>query len=264
MDMNYKTLLVENPHEHILQVTLNRPEVMNAINIEMMQDLYQLWHGLASSQEGFRCVILTGTGDKAFCAGADLKARKDISIEEWRRQHGVLQQAMLAMHDCPIPIIAAVNGAAFGGGLELTLASDFAYASDNVVFAQSEVRVGLMPGALGTQNLPRACGIRRAKELTYTGDSFTAQQAFDWGIINKVCLQSELMPDALKTAVKISENAPLAVRQAKRSLNVSQHLDIQSGYVYEVEAYNRLLPTQDREEGIRAFNEKRKPEFTGK
>jgi enoyl-CoA hydratase len=264
MDKTFKTLTIEMPHQSIALVTLNRPDVRNAINIDMMHDLFNLWSALNNNPDKLRCVILTGSGDKAFCAGADLKARLNISLDEWRAQHAVLQKAMLAMHACPIPIIAAVNGAAFGGGLELTLASDFAYAADSATFGQSEVKIGLMPGALGTQNLPRACGLRRAKELTFTGEAFTAQQAFDWGIINKICHPAALIPEALTTATKISENAPIAIQQAKKSLNVSQHLDVQSGYSFEVEVYNQLLLTKDREEGIRAFNEKRKPEFEGK
>jgi len=168
------------------------------------------------------------------------------------------------MLDCPVPIISAVNGAAFGGGLELVLASDFAYASTKAVFGQSEVKLGIMPGALGTQNLPRACGLKRAKELCFTGESFSAINAYEWGIINRVCEPEELMREVLASAEKISMNAPLAVREVKKALNMSQQLDIKSGYVFEVEAYNRLLPTQDREEGINAFNEKREPEFTGK
>lgn len=261
--MTFHTLKLDNPAERILQVTLHRPEVRNAINIDMMNELLQLWKSLQVNHEKYRCVILTGSGDKAFCAGADLKARLNIALDEWRRQHGVLQEAMLAMYACPVPIIAAVNGAAFGGGLELTLASDFAYAAEHVVFAQSEVKIGIMPGAIGTQNLPRASGLRRAKELTYTGDSFTAQEAFEWGIINKVCKADMLLNDALTTAIKIAANAPMAVQQSKRALNVSQHLDIQSGYEFEVHAYNLLLDTKDREEGIKAFNEKRKANFVG-
>lgn len=263
MDMNFKTLLVEKKNEHILLVTLNRPEVRNAINIDMMQDLFSLWHQLYRNQENWRCIILTGQGEKAFCAGADLKERNNMSLTQWREQHTVLQQAMLAMLDCPIPIIAAVNGAAFGGGLELALASDFVYASITTTFAQSEVKVGLMPGALGTQNLPRAVGLQRAKELTFTGNTFSATDAYEWGIVNRICEPEELMDEVLKTANKICENAPLAVRQAKKALNASQHLDLKSGYFYELENYKALLPTKDREEGIRAFNEKRKPEFLG-
>ena len=261
MKQTFKTLSLEKPHEHILLVTLNRPEVRNAINIDMMQDLLSVWTVLFANPDKLRCVILTGAGEKAFCAGADLKERNQMSLDVWRQQYAVLQQAMLAMLDCPIPIIAAVNGAAFGGGLELTMASDFAYATDTATFGQSEVKVGIMPGALGTQNLPRAAGLRRAKELTFTADMFTAQQAFEWGIINKVCAQEELMHAVLATAIKIADNAPYAIRQAKKALNISQGLDLKSGYAFEVEAYHRLLPTKDREEGIRAFNEKRKPSF---
>lgn len=263
MKSKFKTLTLETLNQHILLVTLNRPEVRNAINLEMMQDLLLLWSEMTKNHEALRCVILTGTGDKAFCAGADLKARRNMTIEIWKEQHLTLQNAMRAMIDFPIPIIAAVNGAAFGGGLELVLASDFAYAVDTATFAQSEVKIGLMPGALGTQNLPRAVGIRRAKELTFTGETFSAQQAFEWGIINKVCAHEDLMYEVLKTAEKISANAPLAVRQAKQALNASQDLDIHTGYSYEIEAYNQVLPTQDRVEGIKAFNEKRKPDFKG-
>lgn len=263
MDMSFKTLNVEKRAEFILQVSLNRPDVRNAINIDMMHDLLNLWSALQINQEKYRCIILTGTGDKAFCAGADLKARMNITLDEWKNQHDILRKAMLAMNDCPVPIIAAVNGAAFGGGLELILSSDFAYAADTATFGQSEVKVGIMPGALGTQHLPRACGIRRAKELTFTGEAFTAEQAYEWGIINKICKAETLLNDVLSTAIKISENAPIAIQQAKKALNVSQHSDLKSGYDYEVAAYHHLLTTKDREEGIRAFNEKRKAKFVG-
>ncbi len=261
MTAHFKTLILTKLHDQVLQVTLNRPEVRNAINLAMMQDLLYFWQEFVTQQKDLRCIVLTGSGDKAFCAGADLKARHGISVDEWRSQHAVLQQAMLAMHDCSVPIIAAVNGAAFGGGLELALAADFAYAADTALFSQAEVKLGLMPGALGTQNLPRACGVRRAKELTFTGDTFSATEAYEWGMINKICLPSALIQTVLAVAVRIAENASFAVKQAKKSLNASQGLDIKSGYSFEVEAYNLLLPTADREEGINAFVEKRKPRF---
>jgi enoyl-CoA hydratase len=261
MDQIFKTLKLEKPHEHILVVTLNRPDVRNAMNIDMLQDLFHLWTTLFSNQEQLRCVILTGAGDKAFCAGADLKARNNMTLTVWRQQYSVLKQAMLAMLDCPIPIIAAVNGAAFGGGLELTLACDFAYAADTAMFGQSEVKIGIMPGALGTQHLPRATGLRRAKELTFTGEAFTAEQAHEWGIINKVCTPETLMDHVLATANKIAENAPIAIRQAKKALTMSQNIDVKSGFAFESEAYLQLLDTKDRVEGITAFNEKRKPDF---
>jgi len=264
MQTTFKTLKLDHLPADILQVTLNRPEVMNAINSEMMRDLYHLWSGLYESRGVIRCIILTGSGEKSFCAGADLKERKDLDLQTWQQQHSVFQQAMLAMLDCPIPIIAAVNGVAFGGGLELTMASDFAYAADTAIFAQSETKLGIMPGAMGTQNLPRACGLRRAKELCFTASSFSAAEALEWGIVNRICSPQELIPTVLATAQKIAENAVLAVRQSKKAMNMSQHLDPKSGYQFEVEAYNYLLTTEDRKEGISAFNEKRKPLFKGK
>jgi enoyl-CoA hydratase len=264
MPKNYQTLKLEKISDHILVVTLNRPEVRNAINSIMMKELFYLWSDLYPNAEGIRCIILTGSGEKAFCAGADLKERKDIALEIWQQQHAVLQQAMTAMVNCPIPIIASVNGAAYGGGLELILASDFAYASDQAVFAQSEVKIGIIPGAMGTQQLPRATGLRRAREITYTALPFNAEQAFEWGVINKVYPAEELMKNVTLTARLIAENAPLAVMQAKKALRVAPDVDLKTGYAFEVEAYNRLLPTEDRVEGVRAFNEKRKPNFNGK
>lgn len=260
--MHFNTLKTEKLQDHVLMVTLNRPAVRNAINVEMMRELRQLWQGFFINPEQWRCIILTGS-ETAFCAGADLKERKNMDLNVWRAQHAVLQQAMLAMIDCPIPIIAAVNGAAFGGGLELVLASDFAYAVTTAIFGQSEVKLGIMPGALGSQHLPRACGVRRAKELCFTGQTFTAAEASDWGIINKVCEPDNLLDEVLKTANTICENAPLAVQQVKKALDISQQVDIKSGFAYEIAAYDRLLDTKDRQEGIRAFNEKRKAKFTG-
>jgi enoyl-CoA hydratase/carnithine racemase len=229
----------------------------------MMQDLRDFWIELNAKQDQVRCIILTGYGDKAFCAGADLKERHEMNLETWQQQHVALEQAMLFMIDCPIPIIAAVNGAAYGGGLELVLASDFAYATKTAIFSQSETKLGIIPGAMGTQNLPRACGLRRAKELTFTATTFSADQAYVWGIINKVCSGEELMAEAFKTAEKICEMAPLAIAEAKKTINISQDVDLKSGYLCEIEAYHRLLPTKDRIEGITAFNEKRIPKFKG-
>ncbi len=257
-----KTITLENIQPYILCVTLQRPESRNAINSIMMQELRDLWHSLYVDQKNYRCIILTGA-PPAFCAGADLKERNHIDLATWRKQHTLLEQAMLAMLDCPLAIIAAVNGAAYGGGLELVLASDFAYAATTAMFSQSEVKVGLMPGALGTQHLPRACGLQRAKELAFTGDAFTATDALQWGIINKMCEPDQLLQEAIKTAQKIVTNAPLAVKQVKKAMNMSQQLDIKSGFIYELEAYNQLLSSHDREEGIQAFNEKRKPQFIG-
>jgi len=257
----YSTLSIQQVDNHIAVVTLGRPEVLNAINLSMMHDLLQIWQSFSDDKK-LRCIILTGAG-KAFCAGADLKARLNLDIDTWQQQHSVLQQAMRTMLAVPIPIIAAVNGYAFGGGLELALASDFIYASENAIFAQSEVRVGIMPGAMGTQQLPRALGLRRAKELTFSAQSFNAQQALEYGLINAVFSADVLLDSAVETAKKIAANAPLAVRACKKSLNATQGHDVLSGYDIEVSEYNKVLQSADRLEGISAFNEKRSPHFIG-
>lgn len=257
-----QTLQLKTENLYVLIVELNRPASRNAINSVMMQELKDLWEKEIPQNPHLRCVILTGN-DKAFCAGADLKERQNISLETWQEQHLVLQHAMRGQINCPIPIIAAVNGAAFGGGLEIALACDFIYASTEAKFAQSEVKLGIMPGAMGTQNLPRACGMRRAKELSYTGESFSAEQAYQWGIVNKIFPPDQLMLETIKTANLIADNAPLAINQVKKSINSSLTLDMTNGYQFELQAYKQLLPTKDRIEGIEAFNKKRKPVFTG-
>ncbi len=161
-------------------------------------------------------------------------------------------------------MIAAVNGAAYAGGCELALACDFIYASAEARFALTEVTLGIMPGAGGTQNLPRAMGERRAKEIILSGTPFSAQQAFDWGMVNAVHAPHEVLPAALATAAKIASNAPISVQQAKKAIHYGLQGDLRSGLVLEVQAYERMIPTEDRREGIAAFNEKRPPKFVGR
>jgi enoyl-CoA hydratase/carnithine racemase len=261
-ESSYQTLLLTSPEEHLLVVTLNREERSNALNTQMGRDLLDLFSGFYLDARGIRCIVLTGAGKRAFCAGADLKERNDMTNESWLAQHAIFEQHVRAMLDCPIPCIAAVNGAAFGGGMEMALSADFIYAAKSARFALPETSLGIMPGAAGTQNLPRACGVRRAKEIVLTAERFTAQQAFEWGIVNQVCEDEDLMSETLATARKIAGNGPLAVRQAKKSIAFAAG-DLGAGYAFEIEAYNRLVPTYDRVEGIRAFNEKRKPNFKG-
>ena len=163
-----------------------------------------------------------------------------------------------------MPVIAAVNGIAMGGGLELALCCDFIYAASTARFALPEVTRGIIPGAGGTQNLPRAVGERRAKELILTGKHFGAQQALEWGMVNEVCEPAELMPRVLEVARTICRNAPIAVRQAKKAIHHGLQTDITRGLMLEVQAYERQISTEDRHEGVRAFNEKRAPEFKGR
>ena len=260
----YATLTVAPEGEQVLVVTLNRPEVLNAINTQMGRDLGDLWSRLAAEPDAARCVVLTGAGDRAFCAGGDLKERDGMTDEAWRAQHEIFERAFLGLMECPVPVIAAVNGHAFGGGCETALACDFIYAVRGARFAQTEVRIGIMPGGGGTQTLPRAVGERRAKEIILTARPFTAEEAYEWGLVNRLCEPGRTLPEALETARAIAENGPLSVRQAKRSIHYGLQMDLVTGYRFEIEAYNRLVDTEDRREGVRAFNEKRKPVFRGK
>jgi enoyl-CoA hydratase/carnithine racemase len=260
--LGFQTLKAESVEKHVLLVTLNRPEVLNAINTQMGRDLLDLWTRLTADPGDTRCIVLTGAGERAFCAGGDLKERDGMTQAQWQAQHELFERGFAALLELPTPVIAAVNGHAYGGGLETALACDFIYAARSARFALSEVRLGIMPGGGGTQNLPRAVGERRAKELILTAKAFTAEEGFDWGLINRI--SENVVADALQTATAIAENAPLSVRQAKKSIHYGLQMDLLTGYRFEIEAYNRLVDTEDRREGVRAFNEKRKPVFKGK
>lgn len=260
----YETLLTEQIGAHLLKVTLNRPEVGNAKNTQMGLDLLDLWTGLIDDPGETRCVILTGAGDRIFCAGGDLKQRRTLTTRQWQHQHEIFERGRDALLDCPVPVIAAVNGHAYAGGLETLLVCDFAYAVASARFALTEVTIGIMPGGGGTQTLARRVGEARAKEIILTGRPFTAQQALDWGVINRVCEPGTLMDAVLETAQAICANAPLSVRQAKKSIHNGLQMDLRRGLMFEIEAYNRLVDTEDRREGVLAFNEKRKPVFKGR
>jgi enoyl-CoA hydratase len=259
-----ETLKVESPQEHTVLVTLNRPEVANAMNTQMGLDLLETFDGFCAAPNKQRCIVITGAGSKAFCAGGDLKQRDGMTDEQWQDQHLIFERAIRAMIDCPVPIIAAVNGAAYAGGLEISLCADFIYASGHARFALTEVTLGIMPGAGGTQNLPRAVGARRAKEIMLTGQPFSAHEALEWGMVNRICDADSLLREALATAAVIAGNAPISTRQLKQSVNMGLNMDLRSGMMFEIEAYSRMVPTEDRREGIRAFNEKRKPVYHGR
>jgi enoyl-CoA hydratase/carnithine racemase len=263
MRETYETILLQQPEGKLLLVTLNRPAVSNAISTQMGHELLELFTELAADPEQARCVVLTGAGSKTFCGGADLKERNGMTDAQWMTQHLLFERMFRSVLDCPVPVIAAVNGHAFAGGLELTLGCDFTYASRAARFALTEVTLGIMPGGTGTQTLPRIVGERRAKEIILTGKPFTAEQAYEWGIVNQLCEPERTVEDALAVARMIGANAPLSVRQAKLSIHHGLQMDLRTGTFFEIEAYNRLIPTQDRVEGVKAYNEKRKPNFVG-
>jgi enoyl-CoA hydratase len=260
----FDTVQVTESQPHTLLVTLSRPEAANAMNTQMGLDLLDLFGSINAAPNRQRCIVLTGAGPRAFCAGGDLKERNGMTDQQWQDQHLIFERAIRSIMNCPVPIIAAVNGAAYAGGMEISLCADFIYAAENARFALTEVTLGIMPGAGGTQTLPRAVGARRAKEILLTGKPFTAQQAFEWGMVNRICTSDALLTEALETAATIAGNAPISTRQIKQSVNYGLNMDLASGMMFEIEAYNRMVPTEDRREGIRAFNEKRKPVFQGR
>ena len=262
--MTYETLKTEAIGEHVLLVTLNRPEVGNAINTQMGHDLLHLWNALTEDPGSTRCVVVTGAGDRIFCAGGDLRERNGMSNAQWRKQHELFERAFWTLADLPVPVIAALNGHAYAGGLEIALCCDFLYASSAAKLALTEVRIGIMPGGGGTQNLPRAVGERRAKEILMTGAPFSANDAYDWGLVNRVCEPDEVLQAALATAATIAGNAPLSVRQVKKSVRYGGQMELRTAFRFEVEAYNQLVGTEDRREGIASFNEKRQPVFKGR
>jgi enoyl-CoA hydratase/carnithine racemase len=259
-----ETLDIARPEPHLLILTLNRPQAANAFNTRMGEELRAFWKAILDDPGEVRCIVVTGAGDRAFCAGADLKERRDMPDDSWRRQHVIFEEAFYAMMDCPVPVIAAVNGAAFGGGFEIVLAADFAYAADHARFALTETSLGIIPGVGGTQNLPRACGVRRAKEIILTGTPFGAEDALVWGVVNRVVPLAGLMEETLAVARRIAGNAPIAVGAAKQALTAATGTDIKSGLAIEIECYNRTVTTEDRREGMLAFNEKRRPVFRGR
>ena len=264
MRTDYETIRVEFKKPDLVLLTLNRPQVLNAFNTKMGKELRDIFLPLRFASGDLRAIIITGEGDKAFCAGGDLKERRGMSDDDWRAQHAIFEEGYYAVMECSVPVIAAVNGYAYAGGCELALACDFTYASRTAQFAFTEVTIGIMPGGGGTQNLPRAVGERRAKELILTGRPWSAQQAYEWGMVNEVCEPAELMQRVSDTAERICENAPISVRQAKTSIHYGLQADLRTGLTFEVQAYERMITTQDRLEGILAFNEKRKPRFVGR
>ena len=260
----YQTLLLTSPVDHILLITLNRPESSNAFNTQMTLELVDLFEALALDPGTTRCIVVTGAGERAFCAGGDLKERRNMSDSDWGKQHLIFERMVRAIIDCPTPVIGAVNGAAYGGGCEIAAALDFVYASDKARFALTETSLGIIPGAGGTQTLARAVGERRCKELILSARSFSAADAMQWGLVNAVYEPAGLLPAVLEIAQKIAGNAPIAVRQAKQAIHRGLQMSLADGLAFEIEAYNRAVPTEDRYEGVLAFNEKRKPEFKGR
>ncbi len=255
------TLRVEK-EQSICTIVLNRPEVYNSLNRELVASLHEVLDEL-TFDKSIRVVIVTGEGEKAFCAGADLKERRTMPPQEVVQFLHSLQSAFLKLERLPKPVIAAINGVAFGGGTELALACDLRVMARHAKMGLTETSLGIIPGGGGTQRLPRLIGKGKAKELIYTARHVGAEEALAIGLVNRVVEAENLLAEARQLAEEIAQNAPLAVTQAKFAIDRGMDVDLETGLALETNAYQVLIPTKDRLEGLQAFQERRKPHYIG-
>lgn len=249
--------------DHVAYVTLNRPEVMNGFDYETLGLFSDILADIHTDDE-IHVVIFTGSGDKAFSAGADLKERKTLTNQQVKRNVKKIRDVFSAVASLPQPTIAAINGYALGGGLELALACDFRIAVTDSKMGLPETGMGIIPGAGGTQRIARLIGEARALELVLTAKKLTAPEAYEYGLLTKVVDREQLMTTCINLAQQMTANSPIALRQAKYAITRGVNTDIQTGIEIESKAYEVTIPTEDRVEALQAFNEKRKPVFKGK
>ncbi len=264
MSSTYQTLKLEGSENGVWTLTIQRPEALNALNIQTLSDMAEALRQI--SEMGFehvKALIITGAGEKAFVAGADIAEMKsmneDQAMQFAKRGQSIFHELSLLK----IPVLAAVNGFALGGGCELALACDFIIASEKAKFGLPEVSLGLIPGFGGTVKLARAVGIRRARELTMTGEMISAETAMRYGLVNEVVPPAELMMAVMKKINLILSRSPLAVAKAKKSINEAYDLETETALANEAEIFAHLFTSDDTKEGTAAFLEKRKPVFKG-
>ena len=256
-------LVLSQFKSNVCTLTINRPEQYNALNIEVLKELDSQFDAI-SKKKDCRVVILAGMGDKAFIAGADIKEMSKMDINAARKFSKFGQDLTIKIEEFKIPVIAAVNGYALGGGCEFAMACHIRYASDNAVFGQPEVGIGLIAGFGGTQRLPGLVGKGRALEILLSGNSISAKEACSMGLVNKVFTLSELIPAVEKLTESITRNAPSSVQSTIKLVNNRTNTSIQKGLLKEQDGFTNLFTTDDTAEGLAAFIEKRKPEFAGK
>lgn len=255
------SILLEKKNQ-IAYVTVNREHALNSFDYETLCNLQEVIHHL-HFDENTQVVIFTGAGHKAFSAGADLKERKSLTESEVRRNVKAIRDVFNMIVSLPQPAIAAVNGYAFGGGFELMLACDFSIATRGVMMGLTETSWAIIPGAGGTQRLPRLIGEMKAKELIFTARKISAEEALDLGIVLQVVERHELLSECEQLAQKMLKNGPIAIQQAKYAITRGMNTDLETGLAIESQAYERTIPTEDRSEALKAFREKRLPKFTG-
>ena len=259
--MEYKNIIFQI-EEQIATITFNRPKVLNALNEASLKEFSHAIDKVAGDED-IRVLILTGAGDKSFVAGADIteflkfNALKAKIFSEMG--HGIVSR----LQELPIPVIGAVNGFALGGGCEVVIACDFVYASENAVFGLPEINLGIIPGFGGTQRLPRLIGKNRAKEMIFTGKMIPAAEAQAMGLVNKVCVQDQLMNEVLSVAKIIVSKGKVSLRAAKQAINTGMDVDLKTGCRIETDAFAVCLASSDAKEGTKAFLEKRAADFKG-
>ncbi len=256
-------VLLKEVADGVALLTLNRPEVMNSFNFALLYALKKEIDQL-DQDAAIRVIIITGAGAKAFAAGADLKERLTYTPEQVKEFIFTIRNLFTQIEYMRKPVIAAVNGVALGGGTELAMACDLRIASMKASMGQTETRLAIIPGAGGTQRLPRLVGKGIAKELIFTGRRVGAEEALRIGLVNKTCQPQELLNEARAMAGMICETGPIAIEQAKYAINYGMETDLHTGLAIESNAYWVCIPTEDRLEGLAAFREKRKPIYKGK
>ncbi len=260
--MEFKFIIYEKS-EGIATVTLNRPEALNALSKEVVEELLQALEDI-KNDESIRVVILTGAGEKAFSAGADIKAMKGINALKARELSLMGEKLCYALENLEKPVIAAINGYALGGGLEVAMACDLRIAAENARMGQTEINIGLIPGWGGTQRLTRLIGRTKAKELVFTGKIIDAKTAEQLGILNIVVPADKFKETVRQIAVELAQKAPVAIKVAKALINKGADMSLDAALALEREGFGIVASTEDLQEGVAAFTEKRKPVFKGK
>ena len=259
--MAYEYILFQED-EGIASITFNRPKQRNALNGKLLEEFSDALDRIEGNED-IRVLILTGAGDKAFVAGADIKEISECNTLSAKLFAEKGQRILNRLQRLSVPVIAAVNGYALGGGSEIVLACDFAYASENAMLGLPEINLGIIPGFGGTQRLPRLIGTGRAKELIYTGEMISAEKAYEYGLVNRVCTPELLLDKVLETAKKIAGKGKVSVRAAKQAINSGMNADLETGLRFEADAFAICMASPDAQEGTKAFKEKREPDFKG-
>ena len=260
--MEFNTIIFDLEAD-IATITFNRPKALNALSSELLKEFAQALDDIAAN-EAVRVVILTGSGEKAFVAGADITELATFDALQAKLFAKAGHDVLGRLQTLPIPVIAAVNGYALGGGSELALACDFIYASENAMFGLPEIKLGLIPGFGGTQRLARLIGKNMAKELIFTGRMLSAEEARQAGLVNKVISQPDLLAEARQTAGEIAQRGRVSLRAAKEAINQGMDVDLATGCKMEIDAFALCMASEDAKEGTAAFLEKREAKFTGK